>query len=172
MSHKAVRTDFAEFDREAAPILSRIEATAGAGTSPQACIQALEAAIQETHEGQYAALENGFLLSAHWEPPYKLVRTVSSKFPEVRITVTSDAFKSEYWIARAVYEKGLQVSDATLTMNDGEAFENLFREIHGESHAQWKSQNKQGKARGGFAWGAVADFDSSKSELGKAEGQL
>jgi hypothetical protein len=59
-----------------------------------------------------------------------------------------------------------------LTFNDGEKFERLFQEIHGESHAAWKAKNKQGALRGGFAWGAVENFDPAKSELGKAEGQI
>ena len=167
------------------PILSKItiQSAVVSGDVPAQdipeCTQALESAILENHEGCYTRQtdktesehEVAFLIASTWEPPYKIVRAVSAKFPKVRIALVADAFRNEYWIAHALFEGGRAIVDEVLTMNDGRDFEALFFEIHGESHATWKAKNKQGQVRGGFAWGTVADYSKNQSELGKAEGQ-
>lgn len=165
----AVRIAAAELIKQPAEIMNRISAEADGAR--QETLDALEAAICETHAGNYAAIENGFLVPTRWEPPFKMLRALSAKFPAARFIVKSDAFRSEYWVARAVFENGKQTVEDVLTMNDGEAFELLFKEIHNQSSAEWKKQNTQGSVRGGFAWGTADGFDASKSELGKAEGQ-
>lgn len=186
---KAVRVAAEKLDRATAPILSTIVLAPAAGAAAAdlaPALAALEAAILEKHEGEFAPLDasnktagadataagaSGFLLPTRWEPPYKIVRPLSAKFPSVVFTVTADAFKAEYWLARAVFERGRADTDETLTFNDGDRFEKLFAEIHGEPFAEWRKKNAQGAVRGGFSWGTAADFDPSKSELGKAEGQ-
>ena len=172
MSPRAVRIAPSELTKENAPIISQIVVESLDATPVAELTAALEAALQEEHEGKYSVKENELLVPTRWEPPFKLVRAFAVKHPAAKVTLKADAFRNEYWIARAVYEGGKQTVDDVLTMNDGEAFEILFKEIHGETYAEWKQENAHGQVRGGFAWGAVEDFDPSKSELGKAEGQL
>ncbi|MDR2512718.1 MAG: hypothetical protein LBD01_02830 [Puniceicoccales bacterium] len=183
-THKAQRVTVDGLTSVDVPILSKITIHSAEGSGDASsqdireCAQALESAILENHEGNYAqektdkeGSETAFLVASTWEPPYKIIRSVSAKFSKTRITMIADAFRHEYWLARALYEGGRAVVDEVLTMNDGHDFETLFYEIHGESHADWKVKNKQGQVRGGFAWGAVDDYSKNQSELGKAEGQ-
>jgi len=165
-------------DRDTAPILSKVTlapAARGAGTGDAAALGALEAAIREGHDGQYAALaapEAGFLVASRWEPPFKLARAFSAKRTGIVVNVVADAFEREYWLARAVFENGRALVEETLTLADGAAFDALFERIHGESHAVWRTKHAQGAVRGGFSWGVAEHFDPAASELGKAEGQV
>ncbi|MDR2981595.1 MAG: hypothetical protein LBV12_05035 [Puniceicoccales bacterium] len=173
MSSKAVRVTLSELSQQKpADIENQVLVEATGDVSREELLAALETAIAETYEGMYAPVDGGFMLATHWEPPYKMVKALATNNPSARVVVKSDAFLKEYWVARAVYEGGKQISEDVLTMNDGEAFETLFKEIHGQSHAEWKKENKQGKVRGGFSWGTADHFDAAKSELGKAEGQI
>ncbi len=135
-------------------------------------LSALEQAVTTAAEGPYAPLADGYLFATSWEPPFKALREFAKKFPRAKVELTSDAFHSGYWISRAVYEEGKAASENTLTFNDGAAFETLFKEIHGVGSEEWRKTHKTGPIRGGFAWGGVDGFDASKSELGKAEGQI
>jgi hypothetical protein len=164
-----------------APIVSTVTfaplAENAAGTeSTGAALAAFADALAEAHDGEYAALPAsapapGFIVPTRWEPPFKVARAVSAKFRDVRISVVADAFRDEYWLARAVFEGGRAVVDETLTLNDGAEFDALFEQLHGEPYAVWRTKNKQSGLRGGFSWGTSDDYDPSKSELGKAEGQ-
>jgi hypothetical protein len=170
---KATRVSAEKLNRADVPIVSKIAATGDAAAVATA-VAALEAALLDAHEGEFAALADGsgFLVPTRWEPPFKIARAISAKFHEVRVAVVADAFQSEYWLARAEFAKGRAEVDETLTFNDGDAFDALFQEIHGEPYATWRTRNKQGALRGGFSWGTSDDYDPSKSELGKAEGQV
>ncbi|MDR3228025.1 MAG: hypothetical protein LBT53_01240 [Puniceicoccales bacterium] len=188
MSSNANSVPAAQLDRNAAPIFSKITIEpaadsdpAQAGVAPSdvaGAFAAFEAAIAESHSGPYTVERDaagnalGILLPTRWEPPFKLARAISTRFLGVRVRVTADAFRAEYWLARAVFAKGRAEVEETLTFNDGEAFEKLFAEIHGEPYADWKIKNKQGGVRGGFSWGTSDDYDPEQSELGKAEGQV
>lgn len=162
-----------ELPAASAPINSRLTVDAPDASTHAACLRALNDALHQHSPGVPCTLRDGTLhVSTHWEPPFKPARAVSAQFPTARITLLADAFEHEYWLARTLFEKGRAVEDATLTLNDGAAFEQLFQQLHGEPYAQWKTKHTQGAVRGGFAWGAVDNYNPAQSELGKAEGQL
>ncbi len=165
------RTDPAEFAKLPAEIVSRISVEIEPATARSEIVAAIEAALADAGVVGLLSVGDDLLVATHWEPPFKALRIVSAAFPAARLTVKSDAFRKEYWISRAVFENGKQTVEEVLTMNDGAAFESLFKEINGVSFADWKKENKLGAVRGGFAWGTAEGFDASKSELGKAEGQ-
>lgn len=175
MIKKAYRATAEDLAKVQVEIFNKVQLTcAGASCEREELLSALEQVILEVSAGPYAPTSDGFLFPTTWEPPFKAFRDFAKKFPTAKLVLTSDSFAAGYWIGRAVYEDGKAVSEDTLTFNDGAAFEALFKEIHGKTSAEWRKENagKVGPVRGGFAWGSVEGFDASKSELGKAEGQL
>ena len=169
-AYRATEDDLAKVQVE---IFNKVQLVCAPGEREE-LLSALEQVVIETSAGPYVPGPDGFLFPTSWEPPHKPLRDFAKKFPSAKLTLTSDAFHSGYWIGRAVYEGGKTVTEDTLTFNDGVAFETLFKEIHGKTSAEWRKANegKVGPVRGGFAWGSVEGFDPNKSELGKAEGQL
>ncbi|MDR2429988.1 MAG: hypothetical protein LBD14_03675 [Puniceicoccales bacterium] len=156
-----------------APIHSQITVDAPDAATQDECLRALQRAMEHRAPDAPCSLQGQTLhVPSHWEPPFKPVRAVSAQFPSVRITLLADAFQHEYWLARAIFEKGRAVTDDILTLNDGDAFDQLFQHLHHEPYAQWKTKHTQGAVRGGFAWGSVDNYNPAQSELGKAEGQL
>lgn len=169
----ARRATAAEVAATKAEIFNKVRFLGDLPAAERAELQgAMEQIVLEVAEGPYAPTADGILFATSWEPPFKAMREFAKKFPAARVEMTSDAFHSGYWISRATYENGKTVAETTLTFNDGAPFESLFREIHGMSSEDWRKTNNTGPFRGGFAWGGVEGFDASKSELGKAEGQL
>jgi len=175
MIKKAYRATADDLAKAQVEIYNKVRiVSAGEGCAREELLSALEQVVAECADGPYVAGNEGYLFPTSWEPPFKPLRDFSKKFPQAKIELTSDSWKAGYWIGRAEYEGGKAIKEDTLTFNDGEAFEALFKEIHGVSCAQWRKDNasSQGPVRGGFAWGSVDGFDASKSELGKAEGQV
>jgi len=175
MIKKAYRATADDLAKAQVEIYNKVRlAAVGDGCAREELLSALEAAVAEVADGPYVGLADGYLFPTSWEPPFKPMREFSKKFPAAKVELVSDAWKSGYWVGRAEYEGGKTLAEDTLTFNDGDAFEALFKEIHGVTCAEWRKANadKQGPVRGGFAWGSVDGFDASKSELGKAEGQL
>lgn len=173
MIKKAYRATAEDLAKVQVEIYNKVQLTCDAGER-DGLLAAVEQVIVEVAAGPYVPNTDGFLFPTTWEPPFKPFRDLAKKFPKAKIILTCDSFAAGYWIGRAVYEGGKTVAEDTLTFNDGAAFETLFKEIHGMSCSAWRKENagKVGPVRGGFAWGSVDGFDASKSELGKAEGQV
>ena len=175
MIKKAYRATADDLAKAQVEITNKVRlVSAGEGCAREELLSALEQTVDGVAEGLYVVLPDGFLFPTSWEPPFKAFREFSKKFPQAKVELTCDSFKAGYWIGRAEYEAGKTLREDTLTFNDGEAFQSLFKEIHGVSCDEWRKANagSQGPVRGGFAWGSVEGFDASKSELGKAEGQV
>lgn len=175
MIKKAYRATAEDLAKAQVEIYNKVRLVgAGEGCVREEVLSALEQTVSEVADGPYVMLADGYLFPTKWEPPFKPLRDFSKKFASAKIELTSDSWAAGYWIGRAEYEGGKSLREDTLTFNDGAAFESLFKEIHGVTCDEWRKANagKQGPVRGGFAWGSVEGFDASKSELGKAEGQV
>ena len=67
-----------------------------------------------------------------WEPAFKEVKDLSTKFPGVTFTLYGDAFAKQHWLSKIVYLSGKSSEEATLSRIDGASFRALYNEIFGQ----------------------------------------
>jgi hypothetical protein len=78
------------------------------------------------------------VFTLEWEPAFKDLKELSTKYKDAVFTLYGDAFAKQHWISKAVYQAGKATEDNTYSRIDGEAFRRVYREIFGEAFAEKK----------------------------------
>jgi len=73
-----------------------------------------------------------------WEPAFKDIKELSSKYKDATFTLYGDSFAKQHWVCKAVYQAGKSTEESTLSRIDGEAFRRVYQEIFGEPFAEKK----------------------------------
>jgi hypothetical protein len=73
--------------------------------------------------------------TVEWEPTFKDIKELSSKYKEATFTLYADSFAKQHWICKAVYLVGKATEENTYSRIDGENFRKVYQEIFGEAFA-------------------------------------
>ena len=84
--------------------------------------------------------DHGYHFLTTWEPPFKQLKQLSKAHPLVTFTLWADAFATDHWICKSIFDAG-KSEDWVVSIVD-DAFESIFKEIYGQSYASWKTQPK------------------------------
>ncbi len=110
--------------------------------NPQLAAEARAAvlALAKAKDPEGAAEDAGgrAVFIVEWEPAFKDIKELSSKYKDVSFTLYGDAFAKQHWISKNVYLGGKQTEEAALSRIDGENFRKVYREVFGQDYAQGK----------------------------------
>jgi len=74
--------------------------------------------------------------TVEWEPTFKDIKELSTKFKEVTFTLYADSFAKQHWICKAVYLAGKSTEENTFSRIDGDSFRKVYQEIFGVAYVQ------------------------------------
>jgi len=89
-------------------------------------------------EGATVDATGRVVFTLEWEPAFKDLKELSTKFKDATFTLYGEAFAKSHWISKAVYAGGKATEELTLSRIDGESFRRVYREIFGEAFAEKK----------------------------------
>jgi hypothetical protein len=118
------------------PVRNLLSVTAADATVLAAVrADALALARAKDAEGAMEDAAGRIIFTVDWEPAFKDVKELSTKFKDATLTLYGDAFVKSNWISKTIYQGGKASEDATLSRIDGDHFLRLYREIFGENYA-------------------------------------
>ncbi len=119
------------------PVRNLLSVTAAdAAVAAAARAEALTLARAKDAEGATEDASGRIIFTVDWEPAFKEVKELSTKFKDATFTLYGDAFEKSNWISKSVYLGGKASEEVTLSRIDRDQFERLYREIFGVAYAQ------------------------------------
>lgn len=76
--------------------------------------------------------------TVEWEPAFKDIKELSTKFKDVTFTLYGDSFAKQHWITKNVYQGGKATEEVALSRIDGDSFRKVYQEIFGEAYPAGK----------------------------------
>jgi hypothetical protein len=101
----------------------------------EARVAALAFARVKDPEGAAEDATGRVVFTIEWEPAFKDIKELSTKFKDATFTLYGDAFAKSHWVSKTVFQNGKASEDAALSRIDGEAFRRVYQEIFGEAFA-------------------------------------
>ena len=119
------------------PVRNLVAVTA---TNPAAAAEAKAAVVAlskaKDADGATADATGRVVFTVEWEPAFKDVKDLSSKFKDVTFTLYGEAFAKSHWVSKAVYLAGKATEENTFSRIDGAAFRQVYQEIFGEAFVE------------------------------------
>jgi len=104
----------------------------------EARVAVLALAKAKDPEGAGEDAVGRIVFTVEWEPAFKELKELSTKFKETTFILYGEAFAKQHWISKAVYLGGKATEENTFSRIDGENFRQLYQEIFGEAYAASK----------------------------------